>query len=206
MKIKINNYTFNKTNKTVTFTDYTTIRLDGLLLITNVTRNIIIYNFANPLLGGTVANNVVTLVYDTTSMVNTDSLQIYYDDAYINPATDESILLLRRIVKELESNATVDRNNRQRVTIDAVQANTAGATTECVGTLPVSLAASAALGFQAGLNYGQPVAGITPYFTNSAAQSWYTPSWEGPVDQRWRVAEDSHLGYQIGIRNHLTIT
>ena len=99
MKIKINNYTFNKTNKTVTFTDYTTIRLDGLLLITNVTRNIIIYNFANPLLGGTVTNNVVTLVYDTTSMVNTDALQIYYDDAYTNPATDESILLLRRIYR-----------------------------------------------------------------------------------------------------------
>jgi hypothetical protein len=55
MKLKIKTYTFNKTAKTVTFSEYATIKLDGILLITNVTRNIIIYNFANPALGGTVA-------------------------------------------------------------------------------------------------------------------------------------------------------
>ena len=48
-KIKINNYTFDKVAKTVTFTDYTTIRLDGVLLITDVMPNVIIYNFTgNP--------------------------------------------------------------------------------------------------------------------------------------------------------------
>ena len=46
MKIKINNYTFNATASKVTFNDYTSINLDGVLLITNVMPNIIIYNFA----------------------------------------------------------------------------------------------------------------------------------------------------------------
>jgi len=54
MKILIQNYTFDKTAKTVTFTDYSSIRLDSLLLITNVTSNVIIYNFASPALGGAV--------------------------------------------------------------------------------------------------------------------------------------------------------
>jgi len=68
MKIRINNYAFNKTAKTVTFTDYTSISLDGLLLVTNVASNVIIYNFASPALGGTVSGNVLTLDYDTSSM------------------------------------------------------------------------------------------------------------------------------------------
>ena len=80
MKIKINNYSFNKTAKTVTFLDYTTIRLDSILLITNVTTNVIIYNFANAALGGTVLNNVLTLDYNTSAMSDTDKLQIFYED------------------------------------------------------------------------------------------------------------------------------
>lgn len=85
MKIKIKTYAFDKTAKTVTFGDYASIKLDGILLITNVTRNIIIYNFANPALGGTVATNVLTLAYDTSAMVSGngttgDKLMIMYED------------------------------------------------------------------------------------------------------------------------------
>lgn len=85
MKIQVLDYTFDASAKTVTFTDYTTIRLDSVLLITNVTDNIIVYNFADPLLGGTVATNVLTLTYDTTSMDDADKLQIFYDDPDIQP-------------------------------------------------------------------------------------------------------------------------
>lgn len=35
-------------------------------------------------------------------------------------ASDESLALLRRIVKLLESNAVVDAQNRQRMTVDAI--------------------------------------------------------------------------------------
>ena len=91
MKTKIDNYSFNKTAKTVTFTDYTTIRLDAILLITNATDGIIIFNFADATKGGTVLNNVLTLAYDTSSMDNTDKLLIYYDDSDIEAATNSKV-------------------------------------------------------------------------------------------------------------------
>jgi len=62
--------------------------LDSILLITNVTDNIIIYNFADPTKGGTVSDNVLTLTYDTSSMSNTDKLLIFYDDStYVEPVS-----------------------------------------------------------------------------------------------------------------------
>jgi hypothetical protein len=102
MKLQITNYTFNKTAKTVTFTDYTTIRLDSILLITNVTDNIIIYNFADPLLGGTVSNNVLTLTYDTSSMSDGDSLQIFYDDNTVQPSNAELQTTLNSLTETLQ--------------------------------------------------------------------------------------------------------
>lgn len=79
MKKLITNYTFDKTAKTITFSDYTSILLDQILVITNVTDGIIIYNFCEPTLGGTVAGNVLTLDYDTSAMDNADDLQIWVD-------------------------------------------------------------------------------------------------------------------------------
>lgn len=91
MKIQIKNYIFNKTNKTVTFTDYSTIDLDSILLITNVESNTIIYNFACAGFGGTVLANVLTLDYDTSLMSDVDKLQIFYDDTAKTQATDETL-------------------------------------------------------------------------------------------------------------------
>jgi hypothetical protein len=82
MKKLITNYTFNPTAKTITFNDYSSINLERILLITNVTRNVIIYNFADPNKGGSVSNNVLTLNYDTTGMASTDKLQIFYDEGF----------------------------------------------------------------------------------------------------------------------------
>ena len=86
MKTLITNYSFNASAKTITFNDYSSISLESVLLITNVTDNVIIYNFSDPTLGGTVLNNVLTLTYNTTSMSNTDDIQIYYDDSAVQPA------------------------------------------------------------------------------------------------------------------------
>jgi hypothetical protein len=80
MKKVITNYTFNAASKTVTFSDYASIDLKRVLLITNVTTNTIIYNFAVVGKGGSAATNVLTLTYDTTAMNNADNLQIFYDD------------------------------------------------------------------------------------------------------------------------------
>lgn len=76
---ELGSYSFNKTAKTITFTGFTAT-LERLLLITDVTNNTIIYNFADPTLGGTLSNNVLTLTYNTNtgSFANTDNLQIFY--------------------------------------------------------------------------------------------------------------------------------
>lgn len=83
-KILIQNYTFDASEKTITLVDYAAITLENVLLVTNVTDNVIIYNFADHTLGGSVATNVLTLLYDTALMDDTDKLQIFYND----PAQD----------------------------------------------------------------------------------------------------------------------
>ena len=70
-------YTFDASAKTVTITGLTSdLRLDQVLLITNITDNELIYSFADPDLGGSVSSNVITLNFDTTPMSDTDELQI----------------------------------------------------------------------------------------------------------------------------------
>jgi hypothetical protein len=130
MKIKLDNYTFNPAAKTVTFTDYTSLNLSDVILITNVTDGTIIFNFASPNLVGSVAANVLTLNYDTSAMSSTDKLAIYLDDTY-TPSSDEAIALLRRMVKLMEPLAVQDSAQRQRVVIDATATVAIGS-----GTLP----------------------------------------------------------------------
>lgn len=80
MKTVIDRYTFSAADKTIAFTDFAVINPARVLLITNTTDNVVIYNFAGgATLGGTVAGNVLTLTYDTTSMENTDALLVIYD-------------------------------------------------------------------------------------------------------------------------------
>lgn len=84
MKQLVSNYTFNTINKTITLTDalFSSLILENLLLVTNVTKNTIIYNFADVTSGSaTVSGNVITLTNLLASMSNTDKLQIYYDIA-----------------------------------------------------------------------------------------------------------------------------
>lgn len=81
MKVLISNYAFDASAQTIAFNDYVEIVLERVLLIVNVTDNVIIYNFADSAKGGSVAGNDLTLTYNTTTMSDTDDLLIYYDDA-----------------------------------------------------------------------------------------------------------------------------
>ena len=86
--IKSNYYLFDASAKEVIIPGG--IQREQLILITNVTDNKVIYNFSDPELTATEYHistdirNVVTtrlvLAYDTTSMSDTDKLQIVYDD------------------------------------------------------------------------------------------------------------------------------
>ena len=84
MKKLVNNYNFHSATNQVVFSQYGQIDQNNILLITNTTDNIIIYNFANPTLGGTVSGNTLTLNYSTIAMSDTDNLQIFYDDPDVN--------------------------------------------------------------------------------------------------------------------------
>lgn len=85
MKRRMTTYTFFPATKQIAFTGPVDLSLSGLLLITNVTSNVIIYNFADSTVGGTLTDNMLTLTYDTTLMGVTDLLQVWYDDLAINP-------------------------------------------------------------------------------------------------------------------------
>lgn len=87
MKQLIGNYRFNSSAHTVTFPAYISLVPESILLITNVTRGVIIYNFADPNAGGTVLGNVLTLTYNTSSQADTDNLQIFFDDGLPGPAS-----------------------------------------------------------------------------------------------------------------------
>lgn len=79
MKQLITNYTFNKTNGQITLTDFTTINLERIMIITNVTAGVVIYQFNSPTKLATVSGNIIDLAYDTSAMNNTDKLMIYVD-------------------------------------------------------------------------------------------------------------------------------
>lgn len=71
-------FTFDASTKTITFVE--DIEISKLLLITNITDNIIIYNFACDGFGGTYSSKILTLEYDTTTMSDTDTISIIINE------------------------------------------------------------------------------------------------------------------------------
>jgi hypothetical protein len=196
-------YAFDKTAKTVTFSGLReSITLSNILLITNVTANTIIYNFADSTKGAvSFNNNVLTLDYDTSSMANTDVLQIFLDV----PSNEESLHdLLRRMNKLLESNAVVDSSLRQRVTLDAIGSTPTALTT----TVPVSGTVTAIISPGAGNISTNSI--LIPTTTNpyTLASGSFSTGFvmEGPVHQLWRIADDSRNLYASAIRSKLSFS
>jgi hypothetical protein len=186
MRIQVKNYTFSKVNRTITFLDYGSIDLSGIMMIVNVTANKIIYSYINPSLGGTVAGNVLTLKCLTSTMTDADELHILYEDGIQEPTikeitaafNEDALWILRRIAKILESNTVVDTSSRQRIIIDNHPANSYPAW----GTVPTT---------------GPP---LVP------ANNYFQPTWAGPIDPRWTNVENARLAYNSGIRNQLKFT
>ncbi|MEI6054196.1 MAG: hypothetical protein WCQ49_02380 [Candidatus Saccharibacteria bacterium] len=116
------------------------------------------------------------------------------NDIVINPATEESILLLRRMVKLLESNAVVDIANRQKITIDSM-------TTGALPSIGVSTP-----GLDSGANTpttNRPTANAPVSAPNAV---YWQPVWIGPVDQRFQVIDAARNTYANSIRNNLTFS
>lgn len=121
MKIKINNYVFNPILGTIVFSDYKSIKLDDIILITDVATGTIIYNFAAPNLTGSVSGNILTLNYQTSALLNSTKLSIYYDDGK-TPATDDVLMAIFELTSRLQALTSMRGvQNDMRVT----QTNTA---------------------------------------------------------------------------------
>ena len=199
-------YAFNPSAKTVTFSGLSQqITLANVLLITNVTANTIIYNFADSNTGAvSFANNVLTLDYNTTSMNSTDVLQIYLDLAGEESLHD----LLRRMNKLLESNAVVDSRLRQRVVLEAIGTNL-GTSTEVNATVPIS-GSLAGVGSMTTISVGANDVQYTqsnqvsPYAVTGNVTCVRTMN--GLVDERWRIADDARTLYATAIRSRLTFS
>ena len=80
-------YTFNPSTKTITINRW--LKQQNIVLITNVTRNIVIYNFSDPNLGivsfsnsqtGNTGSTTIVLNYNTTSHSSTDKLAVMVDE------------------------------------------------------------------------------------------------------------------------------
>lgn len=191
MKKLISNYSFDASEKKITFSDYAAVDLESLLLVTNVTTNQIIYNFADPAAGGGVVGNVVTLVFDTSGMSDTDALQIFYDDPDVNAATEESMkalheqnMLLRRLLKQADSLSTVDLAQRQRVAVDSIPSLTIGTFSPTNTTVkPVENAN-----------------GVIYAINSNAFTSLVT------IPDVWKFIDSSRLNYQQAIRSNIAFT
>lgn len=79
--IETGSFTFDASAQTITFSGIGTIALEQILLITNITDNVVIYQFNKPGKGGTYvpSTGVLTLAYNTTTMDDADSLQVLID-------------------------------------------------------------------------------------------------------------------------------
>lgn len=183
MKKLVSNYKFNAATKQITLSDYTSIDLESLLLITNVTDNIIIYNFASTGKGGTISGNILTLQYDTTSMSNSDDLQIFVDDGNLG-ATQVTLQALKDVsdylkilVRQTQTLATQDANQRQRIVVDS------GA---------ITLAGASVIVDSPNQN---------PFNRNGNA---FTSTFA--VNDVWNTVELARISYQNNIRSRLTFT
>ena len=213
MKSLIQTYTFSPNTKQVTLSGVGTVALEALLLITNVTTNTIIYNFADPAKGATVVGNTLTLDYNTVGMNSNDTLQIYYDVPSLTPATQqmqssilaqqqanlEMIKLLSRIAKYCDALQAVDAQGRLRVTLDSVTNGPRNASFTNTGVTPSNPGANAIPMVLYDI-ISQPVVGYPTSPTNAGdlRGSLFT------IADIWKFLDASRLNFDQCIRSKLT--
>jgi hypothetical protein len=73
------NYTFNASTRQVTITGMSSLVIEQILSIVNITSGEIIFLPGTKGGGGIIAGNIITLDYDTTHQSNSDKLQIYIE-------------------------------------------------------------------------------------------------------------------------------
>lgn len=74
----VRSYTFNPNSRTIVLNDYSTVHLERLNRIFNVTRGQLLYDLDNPNLNAEVSGNIVTLNFNTSGASANDVLAIEY--------------------------------------------------------------------------------------------------------------------------------
>jgi len=84
-KNQIKNYTFDASEKKVTFSDFGTIDLESIYAVINDTDGVTIFQKGSTTKGGGVSGNVLTTDFDTSSplMADEDKLTILYDEGSV---------------------------------------------------------------------------------------------------------------------------
>ena len=82
------------------------------MVITNVTDGVIIYNFADSNLTGSIIGNIITLSYDNTPMSDTDILQIWVEDTNPLLVTLSNFL---NIIRHAVGKLSFDTSNQLRI-------------------------------------------------------------------------------------------
>lgn len=109
--------------------------------------------------------------------LNTDGVQI-------NPATEEALMLLRRLCRILEPIATQDTSYRQRVVVDSTASFYIGS------------------GVASSTGYVTPMA-MPPANTAIGA---FIHEVNNPIDQRWEFAERARIAYATQIRANISFS
>lgn len=147
MKKLITNYAFDASARTVTLSDYASINLEGILLISNLEDNVDIYDSDDANKGATVATNVITLEHNTTAMDDADPLQIWYDDGdEVMGKTDDAAVVtdttgsvsgkLRGLVKMFADMWDSTNHALKVVMVNKLEAIISGAENDSVLTKP----------------------------------------------------------------------
>ena len=92
-------YNFNPSGRTVNFSLTPAIKAGEILMIVNLTKSIVIYNFASQSEGGIFNNNVLSLTLDTTAMSASDKLMVI-----VVEKEKEQVLLQQMVDLQRESN------------------------------------------------------------------------------------------------------
>ena len=210
----LGSYAFSPSTNKVTIIGMPNLAQEQILLITDTTAGVIIYNFASATFNGTILNNVITLDYNCTALSTTDTLQIYVDIPDTAPADTAMMmdsythLLLERIVEQLSCLTTQDGQQRQRVTVDNITGSLTLGTITTVGTVNTLSAITAGpvigSGFYSRLTDGVSMAAVkaastVPAFADPAVVVTLSPN-----QIEWSQIEWARQSYDT-LRSKLTV-
>jgi len=114
-------FTFDASAQTVTFAGFTPVQAQ-ILVISNVTDNIIIYSSSQPATKGVLSGQVLTLTYDTTTMADSDNLQVRYATTDAQPISAAALPLPNGAATDAKLDTLIAKDYATQTTLAAILA------------------------------------------------------------------------------------